>query len=172
MTDQPKEWNNPPEMQIDPSKEYQAVMSTDKGDITIELYADKTPNTVNNFVFLAREGFYDGTFFHRVIHPFMVQGGDPTGTGRGGPGYRFEDEFHPELRHDKPGVLSMANAGPNTNGSQFFLTHVETPHLDDKHSVFGQVVEGMDVLMSIPERDPSQVDSPAVSLKSVTIEEK
>jgi cyclophilin family peptidyl-prolyl cis-trans isomerase len=172
MPDQPKEWKNPPEMKIDPERSYRAVMSTDKGDITLELFAAEAPNTVNNFVFLAREGFYDGTFFHRVIHPFMAQGGDPTGTGRGGPGYRFADEFHPDLRHDKPGVLSMANAGPDTNGSQFFITHVETPHLDDKHSVFGQVVEGMDVLMSIPARDPGNEDAPSVTLKSVTIEEK
>jgi cyclophilin family peptidyl-prolyl cis-trans isomerase len=158
-------------MLIDPAKKYSAVMSTDKGDITIELFADKAPKTVNNFVFLAREGYYDGTFFHRVIHPFMAQGGDPTGTGSGGPGYKFEDEFHPDLRHDKPGVLSMANAGPNTNGSQFFITHVPTPHLDDKHSVFGQVTDGVDNLMAIPERDPSKTESPRVTLKSVAIRE-
>jgi cyclophilin family peptidyl-prolyl cis-trans isomerase len=156
-------------MEIDPSKSYTAVLSTDKGDIKLELFADKVPNTVNNFVFLARQGFFDDTIFHRVIDNFMVQGGDPTGTGRGGPGYRFADEFHPELRHTKRGILSMANAGPNTNGSQFFITHVETPWLDNKHAVFGQIVEGEDVFMSIPARDPNQIDSPAVTLKSVTI---
>lgn len=163
------QWSNPPELTIDPKQKYAAVLHTDKGDIKLELFADKTPKTVNNFVFLARQGFFDGTFFHRVIADFMVQGGDPTGTGRGGPGYRFTDEFHPSLRHDKPGVLSMANAGPGTNGSQFFITHVATPWLDNKHSVFGQVVEGMDVVNSIPPRDPQKVDAPAIHIKSVTI---
>jgi cyclophilin family peptidyl-prolyl cis-trans isomerase len=158
-------------MAVDPKKKYFATLHTDKGDIIVELFADKTPHTVNNFVFLAREGFYDGTIFHRVIADFMVQGGDPTGTGRGGPGYRFADEFHPSLRHNKPGVLSMANAGAGTNGSQFFITHVPTPWLDNKHSIFGQVTGGMDVLMSIPPRDPARVDAPAVQLRSVTIEE-
>jgi len=138
----------------------------------IKLFADKVPVTVNNFVFLAREGFYDNTIFHRVINNFMVQAGDPTGTGRGGPGYRFRDEFHPELKHSKPGILSMANAGPNTNGSQFFITHVETPWLDNRHSVFGELVEGEETLMAIPERDPSKVNSPAVTLQSVTIIEE
>jgi cyclophilin family peptidyl-prolyl cis-trans isomerase len=122
-------------------------------------------------VFLVRQGFYDDTIFHRVIDDFMVQGGDPTGTGRGGPGYRFADEFHPALRHDKPGILSMANAGPNTNGSQFFITHVPTPWLDDRHSVFGQVLDGLDVLLSIPARDPSRPDSPGVRLISVDLHE-
>ena len=172
MSTKAKQWSSPPEMTIDSSKIYNAVISTDKGDITIKLHADKAPKTVNNFVFLAGEGYYDGTHFHRVIHSFMVQGGDPTGTGSGGPGYQFEDEFHPDLRHDKPGVFSMANAGQGTNGSQFFLTHVATPHLDDKHSVFGQVVAGLEVLMTIPERDPSKTDSPFVTLKSVTISEE
>jgi cyclophilin family peptidyl-prolyl cis-trans isomerase len=146
-------------------------METDKGTMVIELFADKAPKTVNNFVFLAREGFYDGVPFHRVISNFMAQGGDPTGTGSGGPGYKFADEFHSSLRHDKRGILSMANAGPNTNGSQFFITHGPTPHLDNRHAVFGQVVEGMDVLMSIPERDPRNVNAPAVKIKRVTIEE-
>lgn len=172
MNTDAKQWSSPPEIAIDPAKKYAAVISTDKGEITIELYADKVPNTVNNFVFLARAGYYDGTYFHRVIPSFMVQGGDPTGTGSGGPGYRFEDEFDASLRHDKPGVLSMANAGPGTNGSQFFLTHVATPHLDDKHTVFGQIVAGLDVLMSIPEREPSKTDSPYVTLQSVTISEE
>lgn len=172
MNTDAKQWSSPPEIAIDPAKKYAAVISTDKGEITIELYADKVPNTVNNFVFLARAGYYDGTYFHRVISSFMVQGGDPTGTGSGGPGYRFEDEFDASLRHDQPGVLSMANAGPGTNGSQFFLTHVATPHLDDKHTVFGQIVAGLDVLMSIPEREPSKTDSPYVTLQSVTISEE
>ena len=166
-----QQWNKPPEFIINLKKKYSATLSTDKGDIVLELFADKTPVTVNNFVFLARAGFYDGTIFHRVISDFMAQAGDPTGTGRGGPGYRFADEFHPSLRHDKPGVLSMANAGPSTNGSQFFITHVPTPHLNNKHSVFGQVVAGMDLLLTIPQRDPMKVNSPAVKLNKVTIQE-
>jgi cyclophilin family peptidyl-prolyl cis-trans isomerase len=166
-----KQWKTSPEMVIDPKKKYTATLSTDKGDIVMELFANKTPRTVNNFVFLAREGFYDGTNFHRVISNFMVQGGDPTGTGTGGPGYRFSDEFHPSLKHDKPGILSMANAGPGTNGSQFFITHVSTPWLDGKHSVFGQVIQGMDVLLSIPPRDPMKTASPSVRLNKVTIQE-
>jgi cyclophilin family peptidyl-prolyl cis-trans isomerase len=169
MTSQPKQWSTPPKMTIDPSKTYQAIFHTDKGDFTVQLYADKVPNTVNNFVFLARNDFYDNTIFHRVIADFMAQGGDPTGTGRGGPGYRFADEFHPKLRHNQPGVLSMANAGPNTNGSQFFITHVPTPWLDNKHSIFGQVIEGMDVLFSIPPRDPQNQNAPAVHLSSIEI---
>jgi cyclophilin family peptidyl-prolyl cis-trans isomerase len=171
MPNASQQWSKPPAMEIDPEKKYTATLTTDKGDIVLALHADKTPNTVNNFVFLARQGFYDGSMFHRVILNFMVQGGDPTGTGRGGPGYRFADEFHPSLRHDKPGVLSMANAGANTNGSQFFITHVPTPWLDGKHSVFGQIIQGIDVLMSIPERDPQRVDAPAVHLQKVTIQE-
>jgi len=166
-----KQWNTPPAMQIDPKKKYKAHMETDKGTMVIELFADKTPITVNNFVFLAREGYYDGIIFHRVINDFMVQGGDPTGTGRGGPGYKFGDEFHPNLKHDKQGILSMANAGPGTNGSQFFITHGPTPHLNGKHTVFGQVVEGLDVLMSIPASDPGNVNAPAVKMIRVTIEE-
>ncbi len=167
-----KQWAKPPDMAIDPQKSYTAVLHTDKGDIALKLFADKTPRTVNNFVFLARQGFYDGTIFHRVIKDFMAQAGDPTGSGRGGPGYRFADEFHPQLRHDLAGVLSMANSGPNTNGSQFFITHVPTPWLDKKHSVFGRVVDGMDTLLSIPPRDPSRLDAPAVRLNSITIKEE
>ena len=140
-------------MQIDPTKRYIAIIKTEKGDMKLELFADKAPRTVNNFVFLAREGFYNNTTFHRVIKDFMIQGGDPTGTGRGGPGYRFADEFHPDLKHDGPGVLSMANAGPNTNGSQFFITHVATPWLDGKHSVFGRLIEGEDALFAIEQGD-------------------
>ena len=166
-----KQWSTPPAMQIDPRKKYKARMETDKGTMVIELYADKTPKTVNNFVFLAREGYYDGIIFHRVIDNFMVQGGDPTGTGAGGPGYKFADEFDKSLKHDKTGVLSMANAGPGTNGSQFFITHGPTPWLDGKHSVFGQVVEGLDVLMSIPARDPGNRNAPAIKMTRVTIEE-
>ena len=166
-----QQWNKPPEFIINLKKKYSATLSTDKGDIVLELFADKTPVTVNNFVVLARAGFYDGTIFHRVISDFMAQAGDPTGTGRGGPGYRFADEFHPSLRHDKPGVLSMANSGPGTNGSQFFITHVPTPHLNNKHTVFGQVAAGMDVLLTIPQRDPMKVNSPAVKLNKVTIQE-
>ena len=166
-----KQWSTPPEMQIDPNKKYKAHMETDKGTMVIELFADKTPNTVNSFVFLSREGFYNDVIFHRVIANFMVQGGDPTGTGMGGPGYKYGDEFDPSLKHDKQGVLSMANAGPGTNGSQFFITHGPTPHLDGKHSVFGQVVKGLDVLMSIPPRDPGNPNAPAVKILSVTIEE-
>ncbi len=167
-----KQWSTPPERNIDPKKTYTAILHTEKGDITIHLHADKTPKTVNNFVFLAREGFYDNTIFHRVIADFMAQGGDPTGKGTGGPGYRFEDEFHPDLRHNMPGVLSMANAGPGTNGSQFFITHIPTPWLDNKHSVFGQVSQGMDVLLSIPPRNPQAPEYPGVRLLSVTIIEQ
>ncbi len=166
-----KQWTTAPAMQIDPKKKYKAHMETDKGTMVIELFADKTPKTVNNFVFLSREGFYDGVIFHRVIDNFMAQGGDPTGTGRGGPGYKFGDEFDSSLKHDKQGILSMANAGPGTNGSQFFITHGPTPHLNGKHTVFGQIVEGLDVLMSIPARDPGNVNAPAVKIIRVTIEE-
>ncbi len=166
-----KQWTTPPAMQIDPKKQYTAHMETDKGTMVIELFADKTPITVNNFVFLAREGYYEGVIFHRVIDNFMAQCGDPTCTGRGGPGYTFEDEFNSNLKHDKQGILSMANAGPGTNGSQFFITHGPTPHLNGKHTVFGQVVEGLDVLMSIPARDPGNVNAAAVKIIRVTIQE-
>ena len=141
-----KSYAAPPPMSIDPDQRYVATLETEKGDIVIELHAKEAPTTVNNFVFLAREGFYNNTTFHRVLPGFMAQGGDPTGTGSGGPGYQFPDEFSLSLRHDSPGILSMANAGPNTNGSQFFITHAPTPHLDDRHTVFGKVTEGMDVL--------------------------
>ena len=167
-----KQYKTPPEMTIDPKKKYKARIKTSKGDIVVELFADKTPKTVNNFVFLAREGYYDNTTFHRVIKPFMIQGGDPTGTGRGGPGYQFGDEFHKDLKHNAPGILSMANAGPNTNGSQFFITHIPTPHLDNRHSVFGKVVEGMDVVNAIPERDPGRAREPGEKLISIEITEE
>ncbi len=168
----PQQYDAPPALTIDPEKSYTATFKTEKGDIVIELFADRVPNTVNNFVFLAREGFYDDTTFHRVIPDFMAQGGDPTGTGRGGPGYRFADEFHPSLRHDKPGILSMANAGPNTNGSQFFITHVPTPHLDNRHAVFGQVTDGLDVLMSISVRDPQAGGAPGDAIHTIEIAEE
>jgi peptidyl-prolyl cis-trans isomerase B (cyclophilin B) len=148
-----KQWNNPPEMQIDPDNNYQAKMETTRGQIELELYPQHAPKTVNNFVFLAREGYYDGVTFHRVISNFMIQGGDPTGTGSGGPGYKFEDEVKGNpLRHEAS-VISMANAGPNTNGSQFFITHFPQPHLDGKHTVFGRVIEGKDVVDSIKQGD-------------------
>lgn len=167
-----KQWKTPPEMMIDIKKKYKAILKTDLGEIEIELFAEKAPKTVNNFVFLAKEGFYDNTIFHRVIKDFMVQGGDPMRTGRGGPGYKFEDEFHPTLRHDRPGVLSMANAGMATNGSQFFITHVATPWLDRRHSIFGQVIKGMDVVLAIPERDPAQIESPFVKISTIEIVEE
>lgn len=162
----------PPAMIIDPTKQYIATIETEKGDIVAELYADKVPNTVNNFVFLAREGFYDNTTFHRVIADFMAQAGDPTATGRGGPGYRFADEFDATLKHDGPGVLSMANAGANTNGSQFFITFVETSWLDGRHAVFGKVIDGLDVLLSISIRDPQTATKPGDLIKTIRIEEK
>jgi peptidyl-prolyl cis-trans isomerase B (cyclophilin B) len=145
-------WDHPPEMMIDTEKTYEATLETTRGTIELELYPQHAPKTVNNFVFLSREGFYDGVTFHRVIDDFMIQGGDPTGTGRGGPGYTFEDEFSPELRHET-GVISMANAGPNTNGSQFFITHSPQPHLNDRHTVFGKVVGGQDVVDAIRQGD-------------------
>ena len=166
------QWSTPPKMSIDQKKKYTAILNTGKGEIKIELFAMEAPITVNNFVYLAKEGFYDDTIFHRVINDFMVQGGDPTGTGRGGPGYRFDDEFHPDLRHDKKCVLSMANAGPGTNGSQFFITHIPTPWLDDKHTVFGNVIEGEDVFFSIPARDPGNTNNPSVKLVTVTVVEE
>jgi cyclophilin family peptidyl-prolyl cis-trans isomerase len=161
----------PPSGQLDTTKSYRARFKTERGEIVCELYADRAPLTVENFVNLARSGFYDGTTFHRVINGFMAQGGDPTGTGTGGPGYQFGDEFHPSLRHDAAGTLSMANAGPGTNGSQFFITHGPTPHLDDRHSVFGRVVKGMDVLRSIRERDPQRDRNPGDRIETIEIEE-
>jgi peptidyl-prolyl cis-trans isomerase A (cyclophilin A) len=154
-----------------------ALFDTTEGKFKVRLFADKTPKTVENFVTLADgtktgQPFYDGTVFHRVIPKFMIQGGDPEGTGRGGPGYRFADEFHPELRHSKPGLLSMANAGPNTNGSQFFVTVAATPWLDNKHSIFGEVTEGYDVVQKISElpRNPSDRPLTEVKVNSVKID--
>jgi len=167
MADRP----TPPSGDLDLHKSYTARFKTERGDIVVELYADRAPLTVENFVNLARAGFYDGTTFHRVIKGFMAQGGDPTGTGTGGPGYQFGDEFHPSLRHDGPGVLSMANAGAGTNGSQFFITHSATPHLDNRHSVFGRVTEGMDVVNSLRERDPQRDRNPGERIDTIEITE-
>jgi peptidyl-prolyl cis-trans isomerase B (cyclophilin B) len=136
-----------------PVQDIRIILHTSKGDIEATLFASKVPMTIANYLNLARQGFYDGLTFHRVISNFMIQGGDPTGTGRGGPGYKFADEFDDSLRHSKPGIFSMANAGPNTNGSQFFITHVPTPHLDGKHSVFGEVTKGQDVVNQITKGD-------------------
>ncbi|MCB8973568.1 MAG: peptidylprolyl isomerase [Ardenticatenaceae bacterium] len=148
-----KQWQSPPDLQIDLKKSYAVSMETNKGTIEIELFADAAPVTVNNFVFLAREGFYNGVTFHRVIPNFVIQGGDPTGTGSGGPGYRFKDEFVGNPHKHGTGYLSMANAGPGTNGSQFFITHSPQPHLDGRHTVFGKVTSGMDVVNSIKQGD-------------------
>jgi len=148
-----KQYSVPPAMQVETDRSYKAVIETERGSIEIELYPQHAPRTVNNFVFLARDGFYDGVVFHRVIADFMIQGGDPTGSGRGGPGYRFEDEFEGNpLRHER-GVISMANAGPGTNGSQFFITHGPQPHLDGRHTVFGKVSKGQDVVDAIRQGD-------------------
>lgn len=149
----PQRYSKPFDQKIDLKKQYTANIETNRGVIVLKLYASQAPRTVNNFVCLAEDGYYDGVSFHRVIPDFMVQTGDPTGTGRGGPGYTFKDEFDPKLKHDQPGVLSMANAGPGTNGSQFFITHVPTPWLDGKHSVFGQVTQGQDVVNAIQQGD-------------------
>ncbi|MFZ2358106.1 MAG: peptidylprolyl isomerase [Anaerolineae bacterium] len=148
-----KQYTSPPEMQIDPKKQYTATIATNRGDIVLALDAQQAPKTVNNFVFLAGEGFYDGVTFHRVIRDFMIQGGDPTGTGSGGPGYRFEDEVRNNPLKHETGVISMANAGPNTNGSQFFITHSPQPHLNGKHTVFGKVTSGMNVVNAIRQGD-------------------
>jgi cyclophilin family peptidyl-prolyl cis-trans isomerase len=159
-------------MQIDPNRHYEAVFHTQRGDFTVELFAKQAPVTVNNFVFLARQGFYNNTTFHRVLPNFMAQAGDPTGTGTGGPGYRFADEPGAlALPHDRAGILSMANAGPNTNGSQFFITFGPTPHLNGKHGVFGRVVAGMDVVKSIRLRDPDRDRQPGDTINSIDIVE-
>ncbi|MEP6807333.1 MAG: peptidylprolyl isomerase [Chloroflexota bacterium] len=161
----------PPTGSLDQTKSYSARLKTERGEIVVELFADDAPMTVENFVNLARAGFYDGTSFHRVIPGFMAQGGDPTGTGTGGPGYNFGDELSTKRRHDGPGVLSMANAGPNTNGSQFFLTFGATPHLDGRHTVFGRVTSGMDVLRSIRERDPQRDPKPGDRIETIEVDE-
>jgi cyclophilin family peptidyl-prolyl cis-trans isomerase len=156
-------------------KQTVAIIQTNMGTIELELFADKTPKTVENFVGLANKGYYNGVIFHRVIDKFMIQGGDPTGTGRGGEslwGGKFNDEIVPELKHDSEGILSMANAGPNTNGSQFFITLVPTPWLDGKHTVFGKVIKGMDVVRAIGKVQTNQMDRPLkdVVMEKVTIE--
>jgi len=158
----PKKYSAPPAMTIDVNKKYSAAFNTSRGEILCELFAKDAPKTVNNFVFLAREKFYDGTVFHRVIPNFMIQGGDPTGTGSGGPGYQFADELKGNPHKHQVGSLSMANAGPNTNGSQFFITHVVTNWLDGKHTVFGKVLSGQDVVNAVQAGD---------ELVSVTIRE-
>jgi len=167
---QTKKYSAPPQMMIDVNKRYIAVIKTEKGDITAELFAADAPKTVNNFVFLAREGFYDGTTFHRVLPGFMAQGGDPTGTGAGGPGYKFEDEF--STRTHTTGALSMANSGADTNGSQFFICYSPQPMLDGRHSVFGQVIEGMDILNRLTPRDPNTLpEFKGDTVITITIEE-
>jgi peptidyl-prolyl cis-trans isomerase B (cyclophilin B) len=160
-----QQYSQPPKMAIDPVKSYTATFETSRGKIVCELYAKDAPNTVNNFAFLGREKFYDGTVFHRVIPDFMIQGGDPTASGSGGPGYKFADEVRNNPRKHRVGSLSMANAGPNTNGSQFFITHIATDWLDGKHTVFGQVKDkaSQDVVNAIKQGD---------TLKSVTISEE
>jgi peptidyl-prolyl cis-trans isomerase B (cyclophilin B) len=158
-----QQWKNPPAMEIDPAKSYTATIDTNKGTIILDLYPAHAPKTVNNFVFLARQGFYDGLKFHRVISNFMIQGGDPLGTGTGGPGYKFEDEFKNNPLKHETGVISMANAGANTNGSQFFITHSPQPHLNGRHTVFGKVLVGQDVVNAIRQGDV---------MNKVTIQEK
>ena len=163
-------YDAPPPMAIDPEQPYFATFDTTKGQFCVELFAEQVPLVVNNFVFLAGEGFYDGIPFHRVLPDFVAQTGDPTGGGFGGPGYRFADEFHPDLKHDGPKLLSMANAGPNTNGSQFFITYKALPELDGKHAVFGRVVEGWEIVEGLAPRDPQQNPyAPADTLRKVTI---
>lgn len=165
-------YDAPPEMTIDPSKYYYATFKTARGDIKVQLYADRAPLTVNNFVFLAREGFYNDTTFHRVLEEFMAQGGDPTGTGTGGPGYQFADEFDPSLTFDSAGLLAMANGGPSTNGSQFFITLAPTEWLNNRHTIFGKVTEGMDVLNRLTMRDPNTApDFEGDTLYTVIIDE-
>jgi cyclophilin family peptidyl-prolyl cis-trans isomerase len=168
-----KQYASAPPMLIDKNKEYTATVKMAKGgEFVIQLYADKAPITVNSFVFLAREGFFDGVTFHRVLEGFMAQGGDPTGTGMGGPGYEFVNEDS-DLKFDKAGVVAMANAGRDTNGSQFFITFVPTEQLNGGYTIFGQVISGMDVVNGITRRDPEQnPTSPGDAIESITITEK
>lgn len=169
-----KQYSQPPPMTIEVDKRYVATINTNQGAIVIELFPKEAPTTVNNFVFLAKDGFYDGVIFHRVMKGFMIQGGDPVGTGTGGPGYKFEDEFVPSLVFDRPGILAMANSGANTNGSQFFITVVPTPHLNGRHTIFGRVLEGQDVADAISLVATGAQDRPvqAVVIESIEIEEK
>jgi cyclophilin family peptidyl-prolyl cis-trans isomerase len=167
----PKQYAEPPPMTIDPTKTYLAQFTMENGgEFTVQLFADKAPITVNNFVFLARDGFYDGLTFHRVMEGFMAQGGDPLGTGAGDPGYSFEDEFS-DLMFDRAGLLAMANSGPNTNGSQFFITFDATPHLNNLHTIFGEVIDGMDVVNAITRREPGSA-TPADAIETITIIEE
>jgi len=151
-----RQYEDCPPMTIDQTKGYVATIETEKGDITIELYAEEAPLAVNSFVFLAQDGWYDNVTFHRVVPGFVAQAGDPSGTGMGGPGYVFDNEVSPDLKFDQPGLLGMANSGPGTNGSQFFITHTSVPHLDGSYTIFGRVISGMDVVESLTPRDPSQ----------------
>lgn len=157
------------EQVLEEDADYQAIFCTSVGAVHIDLFEEETPTTVNNLVFLAQEGFYNNTIFHRVIEDFMAQAGDPTGTGRGGPGYRFEDEIREDLRFDEPYLLAMANAGPGTNGSQFFITFEPTPWLDGAHTIFGEVISGQEVVDSIEIRDPRMANAPATTLETVVI---
>jgi cyclophilin family peptidyl-prolyl cis-trans isomerase len=166
----PAQYSNPPDMVIDPSSTYRATIKTNHGDIDVDLFAADAPNTVNNFVFLAREGFYDGVIFHRVIQGFMIQGGDPTGTGTGGPGYRFADELDKAREHGySRGTLAMANAGPNTNGSQFFVMHADYA-LPPNYNVFGQATSGLEVVDAIATSRTDARDRPAEDVTISTIE--
>jgi cyclophilin family peptidyl-prolyl cis-trans isomerase len=169
-----RQFDAPPPQVIEEGKQYQATIKTEKGDIVVELFADQTPLTVNSFVYLAEQGWFDDTIFHRVIPGFMAQAGDPSATGIGWPGYRCSDELNPELLFDGPGILGMANSGPDTNGSQFFITLAAQPHLDGLHTVFGRVIKGMDVVEALSARDPQAVtpDEPGDRILSVTVEEK
>ncbi len=161
----------PPVGALDTSKTYTATFKTDAGDFDVLLFDDEAPLTVENFINLVTIGFYDGTMFHRVIPNFMAQGGDPQGTGGGGAGYRFRDEFDATRRHSKPGILSMANSGTNTNSSQFFITFAPTPHLDDIHSVFGEVISGLDNVLNISVRDPGTAQTPGDKIETIIITE-
>ena len=169
-----KQFQSCPEMTIDPSKQYIATLKTEKGDIVIDLFADKAPLAVNNFIFLARQNWYDGVTFHRVLPNFVAQAGDPTGSGYGSPGYAFDIETSPDLKFDRPGLVAMANAGPGTNGSQFFITYAPVPDLDGGYTIFGEVVDGMDVVKQLTPRDPqtNPDQAPGDKILDVTIEEK
>lgn len=165
-----QQYATPPAMTIDESKTYTATVKTNHGDMILELFASNAPVTVNNFVFLANEKYYDGGVFHRVIGNFMIQGGDPTGTGRGGPGYQFQDEFDPSLVFANKGILAMANAGPSTNGSQFFITVAPTPHLNGAHTIFGKVTSGQDIADAISALPADGGGRPAEDVTITTIE--
>jgi len=166
-----KQYENKPPMNLDSGKEYEAIIKTNKGDMKFKLFATEAPITVNNFVFLAEDGFYNDTTFHRVIEDFMAQGGDPTGTGTGGPGYKFEDEFDSDKGFNKRGILAMANAGPDTNGSQFFITFEPTEWLTGKHTIFGELIDGEKALSNIAIREPGSL-IPADIIVEITIVKK